>query len=273
MKDRNKTKRAVLGVDPAWTASEPSGVALAVEADDGWRLKAVDASYGHFLSRAKGLEASDERPRGSIPVAAALLDAARTICGRSVDLVAIDMPVGRHPIVGRHPCDDAISRAFGARGAAVHSPSSERPGALSDDLSAAFAALGYGVCTRPPARGLIEVYPHAALIEFLRAPRRLEYKGAKIARYWPALSAAEHHVKLRTIWARIVEAMERRIAGVAAALPVPASGIRGWRLKAYEDKLDAVVCAAVAIACLNGKARAYGDENAAIWVPCAEAAG
>ena len=56
-----------------------------------------------------------------------------------------------------------------------------------------------------------------------------------MSRYWPELSAAERHVKLRTIWARIVEAMERRIAGVAAALPVPAPGIRGWRLKAYED--------------------------------------
>jgi predicted RNase H-like nuclease len=41
----------------------------------------------------------------------------------------------------------------------------------------------------------------------------------------------------------------------------------GWRLKAYEDKLDAVVCAAVAIACLNGEARAFRDEDAAIWVP------
>jgi predicted RNase H-like nuclease len=40
--------------------------------------------------------------------------------------------------------------------------------------------------------------------------------------------------------------------------------------KAYEDKLDAVVCAAVAIACLNRKAKAFGDADSAIWVPIAE---
>jgi predicted RNase H-like nuclease len=58
---------------------------------------------------------------------------------------------------------------------------------------------------------------------------------------------------------------------VKAALRPPAPEIRGWRLKAYEDRLDAVVCAAVAIAGLKGDARAFGDENAAIWVPIARA--
>ncbi len=51
----------------------------------------------------------------------------------------------------------------------------------------------------------------------------------------------------------------------------PAPEIRGWRLKAYEDKFDAVVCAAVAIAGLNGKAKLIGDEDTAIWVPTAGA--
>ena len=30
--------RAVLGIDAAWTVSQPSGVALAVETEGGWRL-------------------------------------------------------------------------------------------------------------------------------------------------------------------------------------------------------------------------------------------
>jgi hypothetical protein len=61
--------------------------------------------------------------------------------------------------------------------------------------------------------------------------------------------------------------MDRRIEGVARALSPPAANDVGWRLKAYEDKLDAVVCCAVAIACLDFKAKAYGDANAAIWAP------
>jgi len=67
MKDRNITKRAVLGVDAAWTASQPSGVALAVETEEGWRLAAVEASYGHFIARTDGVEPGDARPGGSKP--------------------------------------------------------------------------------------------------------------------------------------------------------------------------------------------------------------
>jgi predicted RNase H-like nuclease len=120
-------------------------------------------------------------------------------------------------------------------------------------------------------RGLIEVYPHPALIEFLKAPYRLEYKVGKIAAYWRSDSSDARHRKLREVWTRIGAELERRIEGVKAALPPPAPEIRGWRLKVYEDKLDAVVCAAVAIAGLNGKAEAFGDEHAAIWVPTAGA--
>ena len=42
------------------------------------------------------------------------------------------------------------------------------------------------------------------------------------------------------------------VAGVAEALPPPASEMRGRALKAYEDKLDAVICAWVAIRALDG---------------------
>ncbi len=158
-----------------------------------------------------------------------------------------------------------------ARGAATHSSSAGRPGKISDPLRAGFEASGCPLCTSAPAKGLIEVYPHAALIEFLEAGYRLEYKVGKIATYWRNDSPDARHCKLREVWARIVEGLERRIEGVQAALPPPAPEIRGWRLKAYEDKLDAVVCAAVAIAGLKGEARPFGDEHAAIWVPIARA--
>ncbi len=180
--------------------------------------------------------------------------------------------MGRRPIVGRRPCDKAISSKYGAKRAATLSPSAERPGKISDRLRAGFEASGYPLCTSAPAKGLIEVYPHAALIEFLEAAYRLECKVGKIAAYWRKDSPDARHRKLREVWARIVEGLERRIKGVQVALPPPVPEIRGWRLKAYEDKLDAVVCAAVAIASLNGKAKAFGDENAAIWVPTAGAA-
>ena len=270
MTSRKVPRRAVLGVDAAWTVTEPSGVALGVETETGWRLEAVEASYDDFLARAEGVEPGCERPRGSKPNAAALLAAAQKLGRARVDLVAVDMPLSWTAIERRRACDDEVSRRYGARKAAVHSPSRERPGRISDDLRAELDQEGYRLCVRPPARGLIEVYPHAALIEFLNARERLKYKAAKVRAYWPRLSEAERRLELRNAWAQIVAALDARLAGVAAALPPPEGDLPAWRLKAYEDKLDAVVCAAVAIACLDGKAVAHGDEAAAIWVPSAD---
>jgi predicted RNase H-like nuclease len=267
MADSSVHARAVLGIDAAWTSTAPSGVAVAVETASGSELKAVEASYSEFIARARGGKLDAKKPTASVPVAADLLDAARRICGARIDLVAVDMPMARAAITGRRFCDKAISAEYGAKAASTHSPSAERPGKISDPLRAGFEASGCHLCTSAPAKGLIEVYPHPALIEFLSAPRRLEYKAAKMGKYWPGSSAVERHKKVREVWRRIIEALDSRMQGVSAALPPPAQDVRGWRLKAYEDKLDAVVCAAVAIACLNGEARALGDEDAAIWVP------
>jgi predicted RNase H-like nuclease len=274
----DEARRAVLGIDAAWTERQPSGVALAVEAEGDWRLAAVEASYASFFARADGAVAVEERPRGDIPDARKLSEAALKIGERRVDLIAVDMPLSRDPIVGRRPCDNQISSRFGAAGAGVHSPNENRPGRISDALRAAFEAEGYALRTTrdvssPLAHGLVEVYPHAALIRFFGEKRRLEYKAGKTLTYWRQLSRSDRRVKLRSVWTRIVEALDRRISGVADKLPLPPVEANGWRLKAYEDKLDAVVCAAVAIACLDGKARAYGDENAAIWVPCGDGKG
>jgi predicted RNase H-like nuclease len=259
-------RRAVLGVDAAWTETEPSGIALAVETETGWRLVAAVASYDHYLGRARG-KPVEGRPAGSYPDAGALVGASHRLCGKALDCVAIDMPVGPNPIVGRRACDNRISSVYGARKAAVHSPSATRPGPISDHLRAGFEAVGLSVCTALPADGVIEVYPHAALIEFMREAERLPYKAAKTLTYWPGVLAEQRHARLRAVWARIVGALDRRIAGVAATLPVPAPETRGWALKAFEDKLDAVVCAAVAIAAQNGEVKVYGDAEGAIWVP------
>jgi predicted RNase H-like nuclease len=268
--------RAVLGIDAAWTSTQPTGVAAAVETEAGWRLAAVAASYEQFLTLANGLPPIVERPRGSVPDAAGLIEAGRKICGRPIDLVAIDMPMARCPIIGRRPSDGCVSIAYGKRHAATHSPSAKRPGEISDSLRKGFEVAGYPLQTNEElgaarGRGLIEVYPHPALIEFLGASRRLEYKASKTLKYWPKLSPEERRAKLFSVWCAVVEVLDRRIGGVAAALRLPDADHKGWWLKAYEDKLDAVVCAAVAIACLDGKVSAYGDADSAIWIPTAEA--
>jgi predicted RNase H-like nuclease len=267
--------RAVLGIEAAWTSTQPTGVAAAVETEAGWRLVGVAASYEQFLTLANGLPPIAERPCGSVPEAAGLIEAGRKICGRPIDLVRIDMPMARHPIIGRRPSDQTVSKAYGAKGAATHSPSAQRPGEISDALRLAFEDEGYPLRTldpkSAPAKALVEVYPHPALIETLKVPRRLEYKAAKAGKYWPTLGLAARHNNLREVWRLIVDALGQRIEGVHAALRRPEVNERGWRLKAYEDELDAVICAHVAIACLDGKARGCGDADSAIWIPIADA--
>ncbi|PZO06560.1 MAG: hypothetical protein DCF28_01595, partial [Alphaproteobacteria bacterium] len=57
------------------------------------------------------------------------------------------------------------------------------------------------------------------------------------------------------------------LSGVAAALPLPDPNGSSASLKAFEDMLDAVICAWVGVQTLKGKALPYGDEQSAIWIP------
>src|ERR1700694_4052494 len=107
--------RVVLGIDAAWTVTQPSGVALAAELSSGWRLLAAAASYQYFQTLADPRMTGDQRPTGSLPDAPILLATASVLCGGRVDLVAIDMPLAHTPIVGRRISDDAVSRTYGAR--------------------------------------------------------------------------------------------------------------------------------------------------------------
>lgn len=179
------------------------------------------------------------------------------------------MPLALTPIVGRRVSDRAISSAFGAAKAATHSPSALRPGRLADAFREDFAREGFALCTAQGVvtPGLMEVYPHAALLALTGDKTRLTYKAGKTTIYWPGAALPLRRERLGEVWRRVVALLAARIAGVAEALPPPSPKVRGRELKAYEDRLDAVVCAYVAIAALNGEARAYGDEVSAIWVP------
>ena len=260
--------RLALGIDAAWTATEPSGVALASETKDGWRLIRAASSYAEFHTLATGGPAPT-RHLGESPDVARLLDDCRRLAGRTPDIVAVDMPLALAPIVGRRASDRAISSAFGAAKAATHSPSALRPGKLADAMRADFAAAGFALGVAPgfakPA--LIEVYPHAALIALTGEPTRLPYKAGKTTIYWREVALEERRLRLNAVWRRLVAALDAEIAGVAEAIPPPELMPRGRALKAWEDRFDAAVCAFVGIAALEGRADAYGDSGSAIWVP------
>ena len=84
----------VLGIDAAWTAHNPSGVALLQRAAEGWQCLALAPSYEAFLALAAGQPWDQNRKaQGSEPDPAALLEACKQLAGQPVDCVSVDMPL------------------------------------------------------------------------------------------------------------------------------------------------------------------------------------
>lgn len=253
---------SVLGIDAAWTPSNPSGFALAAEINGRWQLLRASRSIYDFC---KDLTFE---PQSGLDIRACLA-ACESLNGSRPNLVAVDMPLSRDPIVERRPADSAISVAYGSRHCSTHSPSSQRPGAISDNFTKAATEVGYPLVTGGvPSFGLIEVYPHPALVELTGAARRLPYKVGNTRKYWPDLAPAERQASLLLVWGQILAALDQRVLNVASILgPPPSLGARSADFKGYEDALDAVVCAWVGIEAMSGRAISFGNDRGAIWVP------
>ena len=263
----------VLGIDAAWTRHHPSGMALVQKLDQGWRCLAVAPSDAGFLALAEGgrIDWSQKAEAGEASMEALLAAAAR-LGGRPVDLIAVDMPLSSEPIRARRVADREVSRLFGSRGCAVHSPTKERPGRLADDLRSTLAERGYRLQTAddPAATaGLLEVYPHVALLALLQRDFRLPYKVSRSSQYW-----REERPTIRTRIERLLQAfgaihraLDQKIAGITLPLPAAEQVPSLAALKPLEDSLDALICAWVGIEHLHGRTLGLGDSTAAIWCP------
>ena len=263
----------VLGIDAAWTAHHSSGIALVQRTKAGSKCLAVAPSYDSFLALASGQALDPEqKPKGSMPEPAALLQASKRLSGAEVSCVSVDMPLATTPITCRRAADTAIASRFGARGCAVHSPSAERPGAIADQLRADFAALGVPLHTSDSDQlspALIECYPHVALLALLNRNYRVPYKVSRSAQYWKAEqpSMAERIRRLLAEFTAIYQALSQRISDIPLSLPQPSEVTTLASLKPVEDMLDALICAWIGIEHLEGRTAGLGDATAAIWVP------
>jgi predicted RNase H-like nuclease len=261
--------KAILGIDAAWTSGQPSGVALAVETIGGWRCSRVAPGYQQFCQHEP--VNWDETPTGSVPDVPALLQAVKQLEPQAdLRVIAVDMPLSTGPITGRRPADNEVSRAFGARGCAVHSPSATRPGRIADSMRAALEPEFPLATRRAMVPALIEVYPHAALLSLLKLERRLAYKVSRNTRYWPGTPADVRRQRLLQAFNRMLAGLQRKMR---VDLPLPAADAAHTfaGLKRYEDCLDSLICAWTAIEYLRGRCQPYGDQNAAIWIPANDA--
>ena len=258
---------AVLGIDAAWTEKNPSGFALIEKFGPAWRLRAAAPNIEEFASLC-GLTVPGDGAAGF-----GLDCAERMLAGSLPDLVAVDMPLSLERIERRRKSDKAVSRAFGAAQCATHSPSKDRPGAVSADLLTRCRAKGYTLITSQPAAGvrsLAEVYPHPALLGLLNVRKRFPYKISKTTTYWKKTESERRLTNVKDSLRTIVRSLEGRISGVADRI---GDGIEKEysfsALKPVEDMIDAIVSAWVGITILEGVAKPFGDENSAIWIPLA----
>ncbi|MEC7248175.1 MAG: DUF429 domain-containing protein, partial [Cyanobacteriota bacterium] len=96
----------VLGIDAAWTAHQPSGIALAQRTTTGWSCLAIAPSYEAFISQASGQPwEPEQKATGSRPDPAALLQSAKQLGGATVSCVSVDMPLATNPITSRRAAD------------------------------------------------------------------------------------------------------------------------------------------------------------------------
>ena len=265
--------RAVLGMDAAWTAGHPSGVALLDEDPSGWRCVALAPSYHQFVAMARGREVDWSAPiAGSPPDPAVLLVAAEMLLGHgSLAVIAADIPLATVPIEGRRAADQYISMAFGARGCGAHSPGTDRPGKVGTTIRDGFLGAGFPltVASTPvgEARRLLEVYPHPALLSLTGAGYRLTYKVARSLSYWPGTALSVRIGGLLGTLRSILLDLKSEVRGIELGLPEGPAVQNLGALKRYEDAIDALVCAWVGVRYLMRMAQPHGDDTAAIWVP------
>jgi len=218
-----------VGLDLAWSPRNPSGLAIVARAGGTWVLR--------------GARADLETNRN-------IVDAIEAAVGEGPAVVAIDAPlVVPHRTRGREG-DRMTTRVFGSYDAAVY-PATRRTigrygGRRIWDLVADLEARGLRQAPEFPRqskdRVFFETYPHAAMIALFHLERVLKYK------YRQGRSLEERRREFRALAAhlRSLEAFDPPLTGVEAFLVEDLDGMKGARLKAYEDRLDAILCAYIA---------------------------
>lgn len=219
-----------IGVDMAWTTKNLSGAAVLAGGPRGAVLAAPPQLLGDL---------------------AAIVSHIVAAAGDGDAIVAVDAPLVVPNLSGRRPAEAELGRVFQRFEAGAH-PANRRlldrgDGVKGELLVARLAEHGFrhvpAIAAGAGGRLLTEVYPHAAMVGIFGLDKTLKYK-ARPGRGDATRAAA---------WRRYQElllslaAADPALAGHEELLAVDAGALRGRALKAYEDKVDALMCAYVAL--------------------------
>lgn len=218
-----------IGLDLAWSPRNPTGAAVIVGDARGGTLADV------ALLRDDGeIVAYVERHAGTGPA-----------------LVAIDAPLWVPNETGRRPAEAAIAQAFRRYEAGAH-PANRRRLCFNgvvrgEELVRAFEARGFvhqpAVTAGVPVRQVVEVFPHPAMVALFGLERTLKYKAR------PNRTREQQLREWRRYrgYLRNLVAADPPLRGHEALLAQEVADLRGRHLKDYEDRVDALFCAYIAL--------------------------
>ena len=218
-----------VGIDLAWSPRNGTGLAVAERRGARW-----------ILSEAiSGLGTNRE-----------ILDVLLWHVGAKPAIIAIDAPlVVPFEKRGREG-DRLITKLFGSYDAGVYPATrfylgrygGKRIWDLVEDLEKAGFRHDCRVDPGTSARTFFETYPHAATVALFNLRKTLKYKTRQGRTYetrWREFRKLESFLKGL---ARARPAM----AGVGPFIATDLKALRGGKLKGYEDRLDAILCAYIA---------------------------
>jgi predicted RNase H-like nuclease len=236
-----------IGIDLAWSPQRTSGAAVVVG----------DAAGGTLVDTA--ILGGDDEVVGYVLRHAPDGPA----------LVTVDAPLCVPNEHGRRPAEAELGRVFGRYEAGAY-PANRRRIAYGGRVrgETLVAALGaYGIVEAAtieaglPARQITEVYPHAAMIGLFGLTRTLKYKyraGRPAAERLAAWRCYQHHLSA-------LHQADPPLHGLADLLAQDVAVLRGRARKDYEDRLDAVLCAYIALYALRwgaARCRVFGTRAA-----------
>ncbi len=170
--------------------------------------------------------------------------------GTEPAIIAVDAPLIVPNITGRRPAEAAIGAVFARFQAGAHPANRQRLASngvvRGEALVARLEALGFvhraDVEPHAPARQVLEVFPHPAMIALFNLDRTVKYKAkagrsneqrlAEFMRYQSLLRSLETH--------------EPALHSGDTLLHQDISTLTKARLKDYEDVLDGLMCAYIA---------------------------
>ncbi|MBI3247775.1 MAG: DUF429 domain-containing protein [Deltaproteobacteria bacterium] len=223
-----------IGIDLAWSSRNPTGLAAL-------RWDGVVASLIEPLPAAAVYGDDD------------ILAFVRSVAAHGMVLVAIDAPLTVPNLTGRRPGEAELNAVFAKFHAGAHPANRQRLAGYNggtvrgETLLAGLATLDIRhdpiLTPQMPTRQAFEVYPHPAMVTLFRLDRILKYKAK------PTISHAQRVAEFRR-YQRLLAGLRRHDPPLALPKPL-LSDIhlthRGRALKAYEDQLDAVFCAYLAL--------------------------